>query len=66
MEITVNDQTHQVADAVTVAELLQHLQLSDKPVAVEVNHCLLPRQQHAAHRLSAGNRLEIVTLVGGG
>ena len=66
MEITVNGKTHEVAEAVTVAQLLKELQLSDKPVAVEVNLCLVPRQQHAAHRLAAGDRLEIVTLVGGG
>jgi len=37
-----------------------------KPVAVEVNLELVPRQRHAEHRLAEGDRLEIVTLVGGG
>ena len=37
-----------------------------KPVAVEVNLQLVPRHRHAEHRLAEGDRLEIVTLVGGG
>ena len=66
MVITVNDQSRDVAENVTVADLLDTLNLSGKPVAVEVNLQLVPRPQHAEHRLAEGDRLEIVTLVGGG
>jgi sulfur carrier protein len=66
MEIIVNGQPRQVTEGITIAELLEVLQLSDKPVAVEVNLQLSPKHQHAEHRLAAGDRLEVVTLVGGG
>jgi thiamine biosynthesis protein ThiS len=66
MQITVNGQSRQVADDATVARLLDDLNLTGKPVAVEVNLELVPRQRHAQHRLTEGDRLEIVTLVGGG
>ena len=66
MEIIVNGQSRQVSEGITVAELLKEMKLSDKPVAVEVNRDLTPRQRHAEHRLAAGDSLEIVTLVGGG
>jgi sulfur carrier protein len=66
MEITVNDQPRQVADGITIADLLEQLQLSGKPVAVEVNLSLVPKAKHAKHQLAQGDRLEIVTLVGGG
>jgi sulfur carrier protein len=66
MQITINGQSRQVAEAITVAELVDALKLSGKPVAVEVNLELVPRQHHAGHRLAEGDRLEIVTLVGGG
>ena len=66
MEIIVNDQPLQAPDAVTVARLLAQLGLTGRPVAVEVNLELVPRGRHAEHRLAAGDRLEIVTLVGGG
>jgi sulfur carrier protein len=66
MEITVNGQPHQAVEGITIADLLEQLQLSGKPVAVEVNLSLVPKARHAEHRLAQGDRLEIVTLVGGG
>jgi sulfur carrier protein len=66
MQVSVNGECRHVADGITVAALLAELQLSAKPVAVEVNLELVPRQRHAEHRLAEGDRLEIVTLVGGG
>ncbi len=66
VEITVNGQSRCVAQGTTVAGLLDHLQLAERHVAVEVNLELVPRQRHAQHRLADGDRLEIVTLVGGG
>lgn len=66
MEITVNGQLRRVAQGITVAELLQELGLADRHAAVEANLELVPRQRHAGHRLADGDRLEIVTLVGGG
>ena len=66
MEIVVNDQPLQAADGVTVAGLLAQLGLAGRPVAVEVNLELVPRGRQEQHRLAAGDRLEIVTLVGGG
>jgi len=66
MQIIVNGQARQIADDTTVASLLDELKLAGKPLAVEVNLELIPRQRHAQHRLAEGDRLEIVTLVGGG
>jgi sulfur carrier protein len=66
MEIVVNDQPLQAPDGVTVAGLLAQLGLAGRPVAVEVNLELVPRGRQEQHRLAAGDRLEIVTLVGGG
>ena len=66
MQLTINGQGRQIAENTTIAELLDELKLGGKPVAVEVNLELVPRQRHAEHRLSEGDRLEIVTLVGGG
>jgi len=68
VEITVNGQPRQVEQGTTVAELLRQLDLvgEGKYVAVEVNLELVPHKQHAEHRLAEGDRLEIVTLVGGG
>jgi sulfur carrier protein len=66
VQITVNGQSRCVAEGSTVARLLQELDLATKIVAVEVNLKLVPRAAHAGHPLSEGDRVEIVTLVGGG
>ncbi len=66
MEIIVNGQSRPVAEGTTVADLLEELGLARKYVAVEVNLQLVPRPQHGEHRLAPGDRLELVTLVGGG
>ena len=66
MQVIVNGKSRQLADDTTVAGLVHELKLTGKPVAVEVNLALVPRQQHAEHRLAEGDRVEIVTLVGGG
>jgi len=66
VEITVNGERREVAEAVTIAQLLEHFGLADKYVAVEVNRQVIPRARHAEYRLKSGDTLEIVTLVGGG
>jgi sulfur carrier protein len=66
VEIVCNGQSHQIAEGTTVADLLVALKLSPRQVAVEVNLDLVPRGKHAEHPLKAGDRVEVVTLVGGG
>ncbi|MEA1952550.1 MAG: sulfur carrier protein ThiS [Planctomycetota bacterium] len=66
MNITVNGQDRQVDDGTTIDRLLEELDLRGKYVAVEVNLELIPRANHEKHELAEGDRLEIVTLVGGG
>ena len=66
VEIVVNGQPRRVPEGTTVAALLGQLGLAERYVAVEVNLGLVPRARHAEHRLAPGDRLEIVTLVGGG
>lgn len=64
--IRINGESREVAEGLTLAGLLDLLQLRRPQVAVEVNRELVPREQHEQCRLSAGDQLEIVTLVGGG
>jgi sulfur carrier protein len=66
VNLMINGQARQAAEGATVASLLAELGLAGKPVAVEVNLDLVPAARHAEHRLADGDRLEIVTLVGGG
>ena len=66
MNLVVNGRAEQVPDRLTVAELLARLKLPAKGVAVEVNLEIVPRARHAEHELRDGDRLEVVSLVGGG
>lgn len=64
--VQLNGETREVAAGISLAELLVDLGVTSRSVAVEANGELVPRQQHQAYRLQAGDRIEIVTLVGGG
>jgi sulfur carrier protein len=66
VEIVVNGESRHVAEGATVARLLKDLGLAGKFVAVERNLELVPHSRHGEQCLSPGDRLEIVTLVGGG
>jgi sulfur carrier protein len=66
MQIFVNGEEREVSGSETLASLLAELGLDPKHLAVEVNLELVPRGEHASCLLNAGDRLEIVTLVGGG
>ena len=50
----------------SVADLVRALDLCAEQVAVERNQRLVPRREHATALLAEGDRIEIVTLVGGG
>lgn len=66
MQITLNGQSETIESAATVAELLARLKLEPIRVAVEVNEDLVPRKTFEKTPLRDGDRVEIVTFVGGG
>ena len=66
ISIQINGELAQVAEGTTVALLLQGLKKEPRYLAVELNEVLVPRTQHNARVLVADDRVEIVTLVGGG
>jgi sulfur carrier protein len=66
VNLVVNGRPEQLPDRLTVAQLLVRLKLPHKGVAVEVNEEIVPRARHAEHELAEGDKLEVVSLVGGG
>lgn len=50
----------------TVAGLLEHLDLGGRRVAVEVNREIVRRERYDEHRVATGDEIEIVHFVGGG
>jgi sulfur carrier protein len=66
MDLTLNGEARSVPDGLTVRGLLDHLALTEGPVAVEINRAIVPRAEHATHAVKGGDVIEIVHLVGGG
>ena len=66
MNIIFNGEPRSVDSRMTVAELLVALQVPQQHVAVEVNLDVIPRERHGEQELHDGDRVEVVTLVGGG
>ena len=66
IEIIVNDEKVSIAAGASVTALLKKLDIRTKAIAVEINQQVIPSDQHLTTELNANDRLEIVTLVGGG
>jgi thiamine biosynthesis protein ThiS len=66
IRIHVNGEEQEVPGGIDVAELLVHLGIVSSRVAIERNLTILPHSQWKQTRVAAGDRYEIVHLVGGG
>lgn len=65
-DVVINGETRAIASGSSLADLLRELALDPRTVAVERNLEIVPRSEYAACVLEAGDRLEVVTFVGGG
>ena len=66
MRITVNGEQKDFPDGLTVSRLLESFGVIQGRVAVEVNEQIVKRAEHAATALHDGDRVEIVSFMGGG
>jgi len=66
MRVQINGKEEDIDPSITVAALVGRFNLQPKHVAVEVNCDLVPRKVFETTSLKEGDRIEIVTLVGGG
>ncbi len=66
LQVTVNGAAREVPEKCTVAHLLHLMEVDPARVAVERNREVVPRREYATTELADGDRLEVVTFVGGG
>lgn len=66
MQILLNGEPRELPDGLSVADLLERLELGGRRVAVELNLEIVPRSRHALTPLRDGDRLEVVHAIGGG
>jgi sulfur carrier protein len=66
ISVSINGEIRQFDHPVSVATLLEQMQLTGKRIALERNGEILPRGQFNQQLLADGDRFEIVVAVGGG
>ncbi|MFL1456461.1 sulfur carrier protein ThiS [Marinobacter sp. GN3S48] len=66
MQVQVNGDGIELPPQATIADLIEHMALAGKRLAVEVNEDIVPRSQHPEFHLNDGDRIEVVHAIGGG
>lgn len=66
MKIQINGEEREITDGLTVARLLEEMQIRAGRVVVELNRGIVAREAHVSTLLKEGDMLEIVHFVGGG
>jgi thiamine biosynthesis protein ThiS len=66
MRIALNGEPYELPRPMTVADLLAHLEIDARMVAVEYNLVVLKRAQLSTTEIADGAEIEIVAFVGGG
>ncbi|MEW6026848.1 MAG: sulfur carrier protein ThiS [Planctomycetota bacterium] len=66
MKITLNGDARDIKNNSTVKELLDFLKLKSETVAVELNLAILPKNEYDNRCLKEGDKVEIISFVGGG
>jgi sulfur carrier protein len=64
--VQVNGTHRELPEKTTIQALLEELALSHAVVAVERNQAVVPKRLHGETILQEGDRVEVVSLVGGG
>jgi len=66
MKIIFNGKEQDVAEGITLAELIRNLELDPDTVVAECNGAIIRRQEYEAYVLPENGRLELIRFVGGG
>ena len=65
MLVIINGVETELADTVTVANLIKQLELTGR-IAVELNKQIVPRSEFESRLINKGDMIEIVHAIGGG
>jgi sulfur carrier protein len=66
VKIHINGEEKEIAEGLSIAQLLQELKIRSGRVVVELNRDIVSRAAHDSTTLKEGDALEIVHFVGGG
>jgi thiamine biosynthesis protein ThiS len=66
MKIIFNGHSREISNALTIRAFLDNLKLNPEIVAVELNLAIIPKNQYDNKIISEGDKIEIISFVGGG
>jgi sulfur carrier protein len=66
VKVVLNGEARDVPEGTTVLALLDGAGIDRRRCAVEVNLDVVPKTRHGERVLAPGDRVEVVTMVGGG
>ncbi len=66
INIILNGENQQIDNSISITQLLQSLDMSNKRLAVEVNQQIVSRSHFSTQILQANDKVEIVQAIGGG
>tara|TARA_Y100000389_G_scaffold205082_1_gene262874 strand:+ start:17625 stop:17825 length:201 start_codon:yes stop_codon:yes gene_type:complete len=66
MKIYLNGKEKKIEYGTTIAILFQSLEAESKYYAIEVNRVIIPKSNHQGYIFEDGDKVEVVTAIGGG
>ena len=66
MNILLNNKPEILFEGSTIKKLLENKNIKIKYYAIEVNRKIIPKSDHETHIIKDGDRIEIITAIGGG
>lgn len=66
MQISVNGIKQDVPSEQCLLDLLKHLEISPKQIAVEINLTVINTEAYHVTTLNEGDKIEIISFIGGG
>ena len=66
MNIFLNNKPEKFFGELTIQKLLENKNVKNKYYAVEINKKVIPKSAHSTHIIKDGDRIEIITAIGGG
>lgn len=66
MKILLNGEEREVADEITLPQLLESLSLAKERIAIELNTVVVRKRDWDSTLVKEGDRVEVVHFVGGG
>ena len=66
MNILLKNKPEKLFDGSTVKKLLENKNIKNKHYAIEINRKIIPKSDHETYIIKEGDKIEIITAIGGG